>query len=196
MKKVIRKGVMILAIFATVSSYANKVSYTSTTNDTKKTTLRINNVKRGHQLLIKDTRGSIFYKEFIKDSGQYSKGFDLTSLPNGEYFFEIDKDVEIKTIPFKVISKEVIFDKEAEHTIYKPVVHKKDNLVYVSRVSFDEKPLEFKIYYEDNVEFIVKEKFINKKNIGRIYDFSKARQGNYRIIFKTEGRVFIENIKV
>ena len=47
-------------------------------NDSKKTTFVINNVKQGNQLTIKDFYGLILYKEQIKDSGNYSKGFDLT----------------------------------------------------------------------------------------------------------------------
>lgn len=196
MKKVIRTGVMILAIFATVSSYANKVSYASIEKNIKKTTLTLNNLKRGHQLIIKDAHGIVLYKEYIKDSGQYSKGFDLTSLPNGNYYFELDKDLEIKTIPFKVLSNEVVFEKKDETTIFKPVVRTKGNFVFISRLSLNEKPLEYKIYYEDSHDFMISEKFENEKSIERIYNFSKAQKGMYKIVFKTEGRIFIENIKI
>ncbi len=196
MKKVIRKGVLMLSILSTMASYANKVSYASTTTGIKKTVLALENVKKGHQLKIVDANGLILYKEQIDKSGNYVKDFDLTTLPNGDYFFELDKDCEIKITPFKVINNAVTFNKDNGQTIFKPVVQKRGDTVYVSRFSFNGNPINFKIYYEDNLEYIVKEKFENEKNIGRVYDFSKARKGNYKIVFKTEGRVFVENINI
>lgn len=196
MKKVIRKGVIMLGILTTIASYANKVSYTSTTKEIKKTTLILNNVKKGHQLLIKDVNGIVLYKELIKGSGLYTNGFDLTSLPNGNYYFELDKDFEINTIPFKVFSSEVIFKKEEESTIFKPVVRLKDNLVLVSRLSFNEKPLELKIYYADNGDLVYSEKIKEIPILERIYNFSNVKKGTYKIVVKTEGRIFIENINI
>ena len=196
MKKVIRKGVLMIGILTTIASYANKVSYTSTTNNIKKTTLTLNNVKQGHKLKIIDANGTVLYKEQIKISGEYSKGFDLTMLPNGNYIFELDKDVEIKSIPFKVMSNEVVFDKKSESSVFKPVVFKKGERIYISRYSIDENPLECKIYYEDNVDYISSEKFKDTKYAGKVYDFSKARKGNYKFVFKTEGRVFTQNVRV
>ena len=196
MKKVIRKGVLLLGILTSMASYANKVSYTSTTKEIKKTTLILNNIKKGHQLLIKDVNGVVLYKELIKDSGLYTKGFDLTSLPNGNYYFELDKDFEIKTIPFKVASSEVIFNKEEESIIFKPVVLMKDNLVLISRLSFNEKPLELKIYYADNNDLVYSEKIKEIPILERIYNFSNVKKGTYKIVIKTEGRIFIENINI
>jgi len=196
MKKVIRKGVLLLGILTTMASYANKVSYASTTKEIKKTSLILNNVKKGHQLLIKDVNGVVLYKELIKDSGLYTKGFDLTSLPNGNYYFELDKDFEIKTIPFKVASREVIFNKEEESIIFKPVVRMKDNLVLISRLSFNQKPLELKIYYADNNDLVYSEKIKEIPILERIYNFSNVKKGTYKIVIKTEGRIFIENINI
>lgn len=194
MKKVIRNGVLMLSVFATMASYANKVSYASITNESKTTTLLLKQVKKGHRLIIKNENGVVLYKEHIKDSGAYSKEFDPTTLPDGNYVFEIEKDVEIKTIPFKVSTNKVTFNKDEEITIYKPVVFKRGDLVYISRSSFTEKPLEYKIYYADNKDVIASEKFKDDETVERIYNFSKARKGTYKIVFKTEGRVFVQNI--
>jgi hypothetical protein len=196
MKKVIRNGVLMLSMLTTLASYANKVSYTSTTTGNKKTVLVLENVKKGHQLKIIDANGIILFKEQINKSGNYVKNFDLTVLPDGNYFFELDKDCEIRVTPFKVVNNTVTFNKTNEQTVFKPIVHKRRNTVYVSRFSFTKNPLSFKIYYENNPEYIIQEKFNNDKTIEKIYDFSKARKGNYKIVFRTEGRVFVEYINI
>jgi hypothetical protein len=196
MKKVIRKGVLMLGILTTMASYANEVSYASINKETKRTILKLNKVKEGHRLVIKDANGVILYKEYIKDSGAYSKEFDLTELPDGKYVFEIEKDVEINIIPFKVVSSKVTFNKEEESTIYKPVVFKRGDLVYISRSNFTELPLEYKIYYAYNDDLIASENFKHDEPVKKVYNFSNARKGIYTVVFRTGGRVFVQKVKV
>lgn len=196
MKKVIRNGVLMLGLTATMASYATGVADTLVTTDNKKTTLTLKQVKKGHLLIIKNANGVVLYKERIQDAGEYAKDFDLTALPDGDYVFELEKDVEIRSIPFKVASNQVVFDKASEAVIYKPVVSKRGDLVYISRFSFTEKPLQYKIYYADNNDVVASEKFKDDEAVEKIYNFSEARPGTYKIVFKSEGRVFIQKVKV
>jgi hypothetical protein len=169
--------------------------------ETENSTLSIHNVKQGQQLVIKDYNGIVLYKELIEKSGAYTKGFDLTTLPNGEYYFELDKDIEVQVIPFKVYLNKVEFLKDKETKFFKPVIRFKENKVLLSRLSFDNKPLEVKIYYDyDNgfsdYELIHSEKFKDTKIVERVYALDKTKKGNYRVVVKTEGREFTESITI
>jgi len=147
-------------------------------------------------LSIKDGGGIVLYKESIVKKGDYSKGFDLTSLPNGEYYFELDTELEIVIIPFTVVSNQVVFKKEQKSTIFKPFVRVKDDMVFVSRVSYEKSPIEYNIYYADNYDLVLSEKVDSEKHIKKIYDFSKAKKGNYLFVFKSNGRRFTKTIKI
>ncbi|WP_432416484.1 hypothetical protein, partial [Flavivirga aquatica] len=107
--KIIKKSLVIATVFATILSNATEVSLITVKEDVKKTALTINNVKKGNLLSIKDSNGIILYKELIKTTGTYKKGFDLAVLPDGNYFFVVDKDLEVNTIPFSVNSSKVLF---------------------------------------------------------------------------------------
>ena len=122
------------------------------------------NVKKGSLLLIKDHYGMILFKELIENSGEYSKGFDLTALPDGNYYFELDKEVEIKIIPFVVLSNVVTFDKTKESTINKPFVTFKEGRLLVSKLALENQPLEIKIY-DERLYLIYSEKLMEWKNI-------------------------------
>ena len=98
-----------VTMFATLLSFANDASLFNIKNDAERTSLTLYNVKEGNLLSIKDNNGIILYKELIQESGTYTKGFDLTALPNGAYVFELSKDFEINSIPFTVKSKVVVF---------------------------------------------------------------------------------------
>ncbi|WP_420571421.1 hypothetical protein [Kordia sp.] len=197
MKKRMNNMVLILMMTISVMSYANSVY----SLDTKKgnTVLTLNNVKEGHELIIKDTNLLVLYRESIQQNGTYKKGFDLTALPDGDYYFELDKDVEIVIIPFKVTSNTVVFDKEKESIIYKPTVRVDDNHLFVSRLSLDVQPLKIKIYYRESFthenSMIFSEEIENTKIVERIYELSKQKKGEYTVMFESQGRSFTERIK-
>ncbi|MGB5363812.1 MAG: hypothetical protein WBN17_10955, partial [Aureibaculum sp.] len=120
---------------------------------------------------------------------------DLTALPDGNYYFELDKEVEIKIIPFEVLSNVVAFDKTKESTINKPFVTFKEGRLLVSKLALENQPLEIKIYDKDS-NLIYSEKLLNGKILERIYDVSKVEKGNYKIVMTSEGREFVKKFEI
>ncbi|WP_406685404.1 hypothetical protein N1F78_06675 [Seonamhaeicola sp. MEBiC1930] len=178
-----KKGILMVAILATVMGFANEVSIKNFKKDLKATALTIEDVKEGNLLSIKDDHGITLYKEMIKQSGIYTKGFDLTELPDGSYFFELDKEIEIKTIPFTVKSNKVTFNKEKETTIYKPFVREENGLIYISQLALDLEPLKISVhalYYDSSSEIVYKETIKGIQNIERVF---KLETGSYKIVF-------------
>ena len=196
MKNLARKSLVAIMLTMSLSTQANVVDLTSKEKERVATNLHLDNVKQGSVLTIIDGNGLVLYNESIKKSGDYSKGFDLTTLPDGEYFFELDSELKIIVIPFNVKAKEVIFDKEAEKSIYKPVVRAKDHMVYVSKTAMDESPLSYKIYFADNHDLVYSEKFEADEEIKKAYDFSASKKGSYLFVFESNGRRYTKAIKI
>lgn len=196
MKKLTKKIVLVLGLFVSMLSFANSETNPIKEKEPKVTSMSFKKVKLGSKLSIKDRDGIVLYKESIVKTGDYSKGFDLTTLPNGDYYFELDTELEIVIIPFNVVSNQVVFKKEEKSTIFKPYVRVKDEMVFVSRVSYEESPIEYNIYYADNYDLVLSEKFDNQSYLKKIYDFSKAKKGNYLFVFKSNGRKFTKTVKI
>ena len=196
MKKLTKKSVLVLGLFMSTLTYANREVEPIKEKEPTVTSMSFKKVKLGSKLSIKYRDGIVLYKESIVKTGDYSKGFDLTTLPNGDYYFELDSELEIVIIPFNVVSNQVVFKKEEKSTIFKPLVRVKDNIVFVSRVSYEESPIEFKIYYADNYDLVLSEKTENQNHLKKIYDFSKAKKGNYLFVFKSNGRRFTKTVKI
>ncbi len=195
MKNLIKRSLVFVVLFTALLGRANDISSLRNIKDDKTTMLTLLDVKQGNQLSIKDAFGLVLYKESIKDSGEFVKGFDLTSLPDGEYYFELDRDLEIRVIPFTVSMAKVDFNKEMETIIYKPYVSKKENNILLSKLSLDKQPLEVKIYYDydsGSYELIHSETLENTINIQRVYRLLKREKGNYKVVMNTEGRSFVE----
>lgn len=196
MKKLTKNGLIAFALSVSLLGFANDLKHPIKEKEPKVTSLNFAKVSKGSKLLIKDLNGLVLYKEAIQETGEYSKGFDLTSLPNGAYYFELDTELEIVVIPFDVESSEVNFRKEDKTTIFKPMVRVKDDKVFVSRTSFEEAPMDFKIYYAENSDVVLSEKFENEPFIERVYDFSSSKKGEYLFVFKSNGRKYIKSVKI
>jgi len=196
MKKLTQKNLLLLLLFASMISYANNDIETIKEKEPKVTIVSFKKLKLGTMLSIKDINGTVLYMESIIKNGDYSKGFDLTSLPNGDYIFELDTELKITIIPFNVVSNQVTFKKEEKSMIYKPVFSVKDALVYVSQISFEANPIEYKIYYKNNNDLVLSEKLTNQPKSNRVYDFSTSKKGNYVFIIKTNGRTFSKTVKI
>ncbi|MBJ2173764.1 hypothetical protein JBL43_05920 [Aureibaculum sp. A20] len=193
MKQIIKNSIVLVVLCTTMFSYASEI-VTNENDDATKVTL--NDVTEGSVLSIKDVHGLILYKETIKVSGDYSKKFDLTSLPDGTYIFELDKDFEIKSIPFNVKRNVVNLNDENQTVIFKPAMVLENNMLRIQKTILNsEKGLNIKIYFE-NGDLVHSEKFNNEKLINKTYDFSKSLNGKYKVLLSTEDRTFIKEINL
>lgn len=191
MKKVFKNSLIVIALFGSIISYANLIPSSSREGVTN-TSLSFEHVKVGERLIIKSESGAIIYRESIKESGSYHKEFDLTSLPNGSYYFELDKDVEIQIIPFEVKDTQVTFKKDAANSIFKPIITTNENVVSLNMLSLNLEPLQVKIFFDSgDHELIYSEQIINKNNIQRVYRLLKNVNGKYKVVCNTQGRTFV-----
>ncbi|MEL0651955.1 hypothetical protein V6246_11015 [Algibacter sp. TI.3.09] len=190
----ISKKIILSAVFCTtLLSNANTGNNMLVDKDLVKTALTINNVKAGNLLSIKDVNGITLYKEFIEESGVYRKGFDLTALPNGNYIFEVDKDLEVEMIPFTVSNNKVVFNRDAEVTIYKPFVRQENDAIYISQFLPDFSKAKIEIYanYNGELELLHADKIENSQLIQKAYRLEK---GSYKIIINSNNREYTKFI--
>ncbi len=183
-----------VALLATVTGFANDAKGIIK-KDARKTSLIIENVKVGNLLSIKDTNGVVLYKESIDTNGVYTKGFDLTALPDGKYNFELEKDLEINTIPFSVESNIVSINRTEETTYYKPFIKQEDDLVYITKLDLNQEVASINIYSYANGDYNLShsEKIEGGKVIEKVF---KLEEGNYKIEINSANKeytAFINN---
>ena len=125
MKNLIKNSLVLVVLFTTLLSNANETIVLRNLNDNKTTILTVLDVAQGNQILIKDVDGFVLFKEKIQNSGTFTKGFNLTSLPDGKYYFELKNDSENRKISFIVRKKLVVYKKDMESTIKKTLTRSK-----------------------------------------------------------------------
>ena len=194
MKTIKRKVLVVVFMLGTLFNYANDKKDFNNAIDTKKVKVVFKNVKKGHTLTIKNQYGDVLHTENISKEGNLTKFFNLSSLKNGNYSIELNKDFRIIIRPFLVKDNLLFFQKDLESVIFKPVIRNQENLVLISKNAFDNKPVKIILYYNDYT--IYKETVTNETFIKRVYKLDNKEKGNYRVVVLNNGRSYTKEFKL
>ncbi|NPD84913.1 hypothetical protein HNS38_09100 [Lentimicrobium sp. L6] len=195
MKNVMKQSLVILALFTALYTYAGEVITFSSNDVNAKSLVKIQQISEGTHFSIKDEDGITLYQETINNSGIVSKLLDFSTLPDADYYFELDSEEKIKVIPFSVNKSVAEFVAAEEYSIVKPKIVVNDQLVHISNDALENQKVDVKVYYE-NDDLAFRELLQDAKAINRTYDFSSSLKGNYTIVLTKEGRTFVDNIYI
>ena len=194
MNKLLKRGFLLLLMFTTTLAYTNELGEITKEVSENATTISFINNEKGSLIKIMDYDGIILYSETLSNKGVYSKGFDLTSLPDADYYFEIENTKEINIVPFTVISSKIEFEGR-EKKIVKPFVAVRGKHVIVSSILTESKSLSIDIFYEGyDLAYSLKAK--NVESFSKVFDFSTSNMGNYIIVFEIDGKRISKSIKI
>ncbi len=189
------KSILLVALmFGTLISYANNDT-NSTDNKAKKTVkVEFKNVRKGQSLTIKNDKGVSVYNQEIAASGNFSRTFDFSALENGVYTAELNKDFEIIIKEFYVKNGLVTFLNNSNTKLFKPVIRAKENLIYVSKLDFNNKPLNVVIYY--NGDAILSDNIKGDDLLKRTYKLSENKKGEYKVFVSSDNRTYSKNFTI
>ena len=196
MKNLFKRSLLVIALFTLLGS--NAMSNDNNLNDNliivngKLVDLTLKYTDGELKINIKDSFGIVLYND-IYTGVEFTKKFDLTSLPNGNYYFEIEGQTKIKMIPFTVILNNIDFQKEEETIFFKPIIRFKENVVYISKLALKKGKMKIKIY-DDNSNLIYTEDLKEKLYLERKLNLSMLESGSYNIVLKSEGKIFKEKV--
>ena len=192
MKTIKRKLLVVVLMLGTLVNYANNTELNNVL-DAKKVKVVFKGAKKGNQLKIKDDSGVILHVEDISKKGNFIKFFDFSNLKDGDYTLELVKDFEVIIKSINLDGKKVVFDEETSEKIFKPVIRNEKNRLMISQIAFDKKPLEVKIYY--NNEIIYSETVKGNTIINRIYRLDEVMTGDYKVVLRNNGRNYSKEFK-
>lgn len=185
-----------LMLYASQIGYANENPILVSYNEGKFVELTLNNVKPGNLLFIKDLDDIKLYNHTISTTGTFRKEFDLNTLPVGNYFIELNMDMERIIYPFEIDKRDVVFNEDDFFSVYKPMTRIKNEHVMISQLTLDMASLEVKIFRESesNTSFydlVHSETVKNKRNINLVYKLEDYEKGKFKIVLISKGQKFI-----
>lgn len=194
MMKSIKKMLLVVLMFATTLSYAEKKVKRNTIALSKVAVVEFVNAKKGQKLLVKDEYGIILHSEIVTKNGNLSKSFNLKQLKNGTYTIELDKDFEVIIKPLEIKDNAIVFLKNKEKKVFKPLMRIDNDKLLISQMTLGSNHIEVEIYYDDTL--IYSENVKGEKTMNRIYKFSDTESGEYQAIVKADDRTYIKQFKL
>ena len=193
MKKIKTRVLVVVFMLGTLVNYANKTEFKNVFN-TKKVRVVFNETKKGQRLSIKDHNGIILYAEKVKKEGKLTKVFDFSKLNDGNYTLELEKDFQILIKSLKINGNIVIFNEDSKKIVFKPVVRTEGSRLMISKIAFDEKPLQVALYF--NGEIIYSETIKGDSILNRVYKLDENIKGNYKVVLYNNGRSYTNDFKI
>ena len=194
MKTIKRRVLVVVFMLGTLFNYANNEKEFNKTIDAKKVKVVFKDVKKGQLLSVKDKNGFQLYSETVSSQGELIKFFDLSTLNNGVYTIELNKEFKIVIKSLLIKDNNVSFIKDSEKIIFKPVIRNKENLVLISKVNFDKKPVKITLFYNDEV--IYSETLKDELMLKRVYRLDKELRGNYTVIVYCDDESYSNEFKI
>lgn len=198
MKNSFKNYLFIATVFTVLFGFSAEKNGLENGLRVKESYVTFNDVKKGSLLQLKDVNDQIIYKEEINKSGYYSRKFDFTFLPQGKYFFELVKDLEISTKPLSVNANSVIFHNHVTN-FFKPYVSLKGSKILISQLSLNKQPLKIKLFYENELgesDLIYTETLSGEVALKTVLKLSEKKKGTYTIIMFSENYMFEETLNL
>jgi hypothetical protein len=142
-----------------------------------------------------DKRNNILYEQTVKADSNFAKFFNVELLHAGDYSICIEDEMRKKNIQVTIGEEGISFDSAHIREFFKPVVHEKDDRIYVNKFSPNGDPLYIAIYDRYN-QLVYEDELKGATAIGKIYDFSRSMPGSYRVYLQSEGEAMSRNISI
>jgi hypothetical protein len=179
MKTIKKRVLVVVFMLGTLFNYANKERHFNKTINPEKVKVVFKDVKKGQLLTVKDENGVQIYSETVSSEGEFVKFFDVSSLNNGLYTIELHKEFVIIIKSLIVKDHNVSFIEDSEKIIFKPVIRNEENLVLISKMDFDKKPVKIALFF--NGEVIYSETTKGEEMLKRVYRLDKELKGDYKV---------------
>ncbi len=185
-----------LVLFSSASSFAASgegVVMEVTGSNTFK--LILNDLNGGLTVQIKDQYGYTLHQESINTTTTYGKQFNLSELPNGDYYVELSYDSKFEIYPLSINKGQVEVKTERVKEVFKPVMNLNDNLLSITQLAPRKSTLHVMIYDEDQ-NLLMNDSMSGEISLGKIYDLSKLEPGQYQVYLASEGRSYQRDLRL
>ena len=169
-------------------------AYTSYANESCQGGLVYNDITIGHHISVSDSKGEVVYSGPVDSNGNITSLYDFKRLKNGVYTIEVNKDFEIEIHTFTVKEGIVTFLSDFKEKIFKPVFRVEEDKVLVSKLALDLDDMTIDLFYEN--EPIYTEYVKGVKILNRVYKLDDTLPGQYKVIIKSNNRVYIEKFRI
>ncbi len=192
----IQKGMLtVMTLLLSMSlQAADKVEVAK--NNKTSVVIEATDTRQGDEVMIRNQRGAILYREQLDASGTYKKIFQFSLFDNGVYIISFENDD--KVTHYNVIKEDKgikLLQVNKDLHDLKPVVKRNDDLVHIFFTNADLKEVELRITDKAG-KALSSTKFDEELIIKRSYDLSRLPSGKYSLMINVGDQSFTRVLSV
>ncbi len=143
---------------------------------------------------IVDGNGYLLFSEKTGQNPQYAKVFDMATLPEGSYRFEVEGENTIQIIDFKVKESKLNLLGEME-TYYKPVIRQKDKVADLQLFNASEQPVSVTFRNADG-QLLLRHAPEAAIRIEKRFDLAQLAPGTYSMTVQVGKRIYQKQLLI
>lgn len=193
MKKVVRSLATVALMFVVATSAAKEPTLNVTPNAEKSISFEMDTNSDQTVVSILDIEGVIIYSEKIGDVATYSKKFNLSNLPDGDYILKVEEVLKETIFEFDIKDSTVLIEDRKENT--KPVFRKDGEKVFLNLLNSDMADVNITVYDSEN-RVVFNETLEDTLLVEKAFNFEQAYKDNYMVVVKNGESTFYEDVLV
>lgn len=180
-----------------INYYLGKTTVNLSTEAGKQSlVLRLENTGSEKMLVtISDQDGNVLKSETVESAPSFTKRYDFSRLPEGDYTFSVSKTLMEKVQPFTITKKEVVVDESKAIDKFSPMIRTTANHLDVNLLLSG--AADVKVIISNAAgDKVFGEKVASDRVFNRRYNLAALTAGEYTFEIKTEGKVFYKTFEV
>lgn len=191
MKNIIKTTILSTALFASASLFAGDAKVVALNK--KAVNVTVNNISETLSIRLFDNYGKNIYANHFKNDLNYASTYDLSSLPSGVYYLEVEDGSTYQKFEVTVSPIKVEVTKLAEEKVFEPSVRIKENLLFVNMFSLNRERSALVNVADKENTIVLSERLIGTNNFGKIYDLSSLPKGEYELTVTSGGKEVVKS---
>ncbi len=193
--KNLKSILVVVCMLGALLGYASGEPKFSLVEGTKKVKVVFDNVSKGDVLIVRNSLGRVFHKEALLHDGKIFRVFDFSTLKDGNYEIDLNREMEILRKPFAIRAHTLFFKKDIKTLIHKPLIEAHDDIVEIKDLYTEEDSAEVIILFNDH-EILNEELDYKSDHLCKKYKLDKFESGLYKVIVHSEGKSYVKEFKI
>ncbi|NHF58105.1 hypothetical protein FK220_002045 [Flavobacteriaceae bacterium TP-CH-4] len=192
MKKTAKTTATIALMFSMFIGLANEPKIST---DTTNRSLDFEMAAPSAQTMVRliDDKEQVIYSANVDTQSDFAKRFDLSKLPNGNYYLVVEDAIKELTFTLSLdASKVEVIDRDEDT---KPVFRKKDGKLYVNLLNLDLNKVDI-IVYDGDGRKLFSERSTGKQIVQKAFNFENAYSDSYMVVVRDNEKTYYEDIVV
>lgn len=194
MKTILKFRLVLAVVLTAVGAHANNADFYLHVKKEQGKTIRfaLNDVKET-DLSIFDADEKLIYSENISGKNGVNRTYDLSELPKGTYFLEVETTAKVARYEITVSDKVAVLSKKATTETYKPVLTANNGFVTLNIANTEKSAVGLKIY-DSNQNEVYSETLKGAPSVSKKFDISNSTGEKYTFVMTYDNKSFIESI--